>query len=119
MYEGAMTLEALQSLIPKIPFSYVHYDNGSALEDQRQANGASGMEKNIIGLLIGTASLRTRTEKYIGAHKLIDQLKKEYNGKTLVFGDGETITLGFVSRNFVLQQQGLVEYYIMFQYFDC
>lgn len=117
VYEGSMNIEMMRAMMPRMPFVFLHYDSGTALEDQREANGASGLTRHIIGAVIGTASLRSRDERYRGAHVLIDAMRQQYNGYNLTVGD-ETITLGFVRRQFVFQENDMVLYYVTFQYFD-
>jgi len=115
-YEGNMNIEMFTALAPKMPAILVHYEEGVAIEEERNANGASGKQKNIIGCVIAATSYSSRLGRTIDAHSFLDAIQQQYDGYTLPVGTSQ-IVLGFLRRSFIFQQSGQVVYYISFQYF--
>ncbi len=99
----------LTALLPRAPFVLFRYGGTVPDEDERHADGSSGINERRFTLTIGAESLRSKKEAQRGCYDLLDDLRERYDGFRLTVGSS-SITLNFDGDTPWSSGQGLVTY---------
>jgi phage gp37-like protein len=99
----------LSALLPRSPFVLIRYGGTNPIEEERYANGASGLNSREFYLSVGSESQRTRKEAQRGNYDLLDDLRERYDGRTMTVGAG-AVTLGYKGDRLLFSENNLVVY---------
>lgn len=108
----------LQSLMPMTPFVLLRSGRFKAIEDQRKADGSSGLNESVFSIVFGATSLRDKKDARHGNYTIMKAFKERYDGgKITITGEGQ-INLRFVDQNFLDSEGGVIAYIQLYSYDD-